>query len=198
MTKQFGRWHVLGSAQSRKSGRVTFEYVVARCECGTEREVNLANLLSGRSKSCGCWKNDHPSRVTHDMSNSPEYSAWSGIKKRCFNPRYHEYHLYGGRGISMCEEWKHSFEAFYRDMGPRPSGHSIDRIDNNRGYEKSNCRWAPPLHQTENRRCTILYDFNGEKRTLKYISMQTGTDYYKLYHQVVRKGVPLPDVLSSL
>jgi hypothetical protein len=92
--------------------------------------------------------------ATHRLSNTPEYNSWVGMKGRCLNEHGPDFRLYGGRGIAVCERWRDSFEAFYTDMGPRPSPmHSIDRFPNNDGhYEPGNCRWATPREQRLNQR----------------------------------------------
>ena len=86
-----------------------------------------------------------------------EYRIWAGMKTRCLNPRNASYHNYGDRGIHVCVRWRHSFRAFLRDMGPRPLGTSLDRIDNDDGYCKSNCRWATAREQRENQRPRIPF-----------------------------------------
>ena len=87
----------------------------------------------------------------HGMSKSDEYKIWVGMKSRCFNKNNYCYLKYGGNGVTVCDDWKESFESFYRDMGPRPSKkHSIDRIDNSKGYNKDNCRWATATIQSRN------------------------------------------------
>lgn len=89
----------------------------------------------------------------HGMSETREYAAWTAMRERCNNPTCHKFHLYGGRGIKVCERWD-SFESFYADMGPRPKGYSIERVDNDGSYEPSNCKWATKLEQNRNRRNT--------------------------------------------
>lgn len=111
--------------------------------------------------------------LSHKMSNSPEYSAWQSIKARCFNKNYEHYEYYGGKGITVCERWKNSFQAFYQDVGARPSEkHSIDRINNNGHYEPGNVRWALPSTQVINRRTFkkntsgytgVIFDINSKK-----------------------------------
>lgn len=92
-------------------------------------------------------------KVRHGLAHTTESQIWSAIKQRCYNPKTKYYPIYGGRGIVMCERWRTSFKAFYEDMGPRPSTkHSIDRIDNDKGYGPDNCRWATSVEQILNRR----------------------------------------------
>src|ERR1019366_8859455 len=91
-----------------------------------------------------------------------EFNIWSGMRRRCSKPNRHNYFNYGGRGIKVCERWQQSFKNFLHDMGPRPSGKSLDRINNNLGYSPENCRWATPSQQINNRRNSILITHNGQ------------------------------------
>jgi len=88
----------------------------------------------------------------HGMRYSKEYISWAGMKRRCYNPRRDGYEYYGGRGIAVCSQWRYSFNQFYADMGPRPEGTSLDRIDNDGNYEPNNCQWATASMQSKNRR----------------------------------------------
>ena len=125
-----------------------------RCACGAETVVRGDHLSSGNTTTCGvCISKWHRMRrERHGQTNTPEYKIWVGIWARCTNPNTEGFANYGGRGISVCAEWE-SFSAFRHDMGARPSPvHSVDRIDNDKGYEPGNCRWATPSQQRLNQR----------------------------------------------
>lgn len=133
------------------------------CICGAIVEVPVGNLKNGNSKSCGCriQARIKKARTTHGFSNErttgrpclPEYNSWSAMKARCYTPTNPKFKHYGARGIKVCEQWLHSFETFYHDMGPKPSPHhTIDRENNDGNYEPGNCRWATPTQQAGNRR----------------------------------------------
>jgi len=162
---RYGRLVIVDAAPSRGHHRRW----VCRCDCGTVKAFDQGNLRAGASKSCGCIKREQNAEgsfsFTHGMTGSPEYRAWSGARTRCYNENADSYADYGGRGIVMCERWT-SFEAFYEDMGSRPSAeHSLDRRDVNGNYEPSNCRWATRAEQAQGRRSTVLtWDLINEIR----------------------------------
>jgi hypothetical protein len=138
-----------------------------RCDCGAMRNVPGTALRQGNTKSCGCLHRDTSTalcigRTKHGHSSrasgwTPEYTTWSGLNGRCNDPKNESYPRYGGRGIKLCERWR-DFRNFFADMGPRPPGTSLDRIDNDGNYEPGNCRWASPAKQRQNQRRTILCD----------------------------------------
>lgn len=124
---------------------------LCRCDCGNEKVISCQSLKCAHAKSCGCLKDECGEKHEKGMYKSPEYRTWIRIKTRCENENTPYYHGYGGRGISVCEKWSKSFEAFYADMGDRPSkDHSIDRKDNNGNYEPDNCKWSTRFEQQQN------------------------------------------------
>lgn len=131
------------------------------CECGTDSVVTTAALRSGKTQSCGCLVKTAAKKV--GIANSimfegythvrhPLYDTWQGMKTRCTNQNHIHYKNYGGRGITVCDEWVDTFEQFVRDMGDRPEGYTLDRRNNNGNYTPDNCRWATILEQNRNRR----------------------------------------------
>ena len=165
--KQFGKWTVLGRDTSRQSRRVLW---ICLCECGTKSSVRADQLNADRSRCCKTCGSER----THGMTNTPEYSSWDAMKKRCNNPNAEKFPNYGGSGITVCERWK-SFENFYADMGPKPSAsHSIERKNGSLGYYPENCKWATPGEQARNKRTTVLLTFQGETMCMKDLAVKFG------------------------
>lgn len=157
----FGKLKVLSELEERnKNGHILY---LCECECGNKKIILGASLRQGLTKSCGC---DHIKKIKkHGMDGTPVYRTWVSMRNRCNNPNNSAYPKYGGRGIKVCEKWNNSFDSFYRDMGNRPKGMSIDRIDVNGNYEPNNCRWATCKEQQDNRRNSVFVVIEGVKYT---------------------------------
>jgi hypothetical protein len=196
--ERFGRLLVVRHLGSDTHGRARW---LCECDCGTLTAVN-SNHLGGRlgTSSCGCLMREatqtpaareararalrthgHGSRVKV----SPTYRSWAAAQQRCSNPKNKRYDQYGGRGIRVCERWR-SFENFLSDMGERPPGTSLDRIENERGYEPGNCRWLPDAKQAANRRDTVRAP---DGRPIVDIARERGISGRTLCRAFLRRGV---------
>lgn len=188
----FGRLTVIEKHPERSNnGSVLWK---VKCECGESEPFLIigSTMKSGNTTSCGCARREKTGNKfrKHGMHNSPEHRTWVEMHRRCYNENNAQYKDYGGRGIKMSEEWKNSFEAFYRDMGPKPGpAYSIDRIKNDGDYEKGNCRWATRRTQNNNTSANVRYDYNGEDLTIAelaekfkmpYATMRTRLIYFPI------------------
>lgn len=170
-----------------------------KCDCG--RTVSLHAYRLMEYKSCGCLEKENRARLAeitkkHGMTETRLYSVWCGMKDRCYNPNYRYYHRYGGRGISMCDEWKNSFEAF-RDWAIE-SGYdfslsgktdqSIDRIDLDGNYEPSNCKWSNQKEQVRNRSNAVRMTYNGKEMNPYEFAKIVGISYEAFVYRWLKKG----------
>jgi len=160
-----------------KSKKDTNARWFCRCDCGQGVVAYGQDLARGKVKSCGCLNADRILR--HGMSRTHVYQVWKGMLQRCENPKSPGFANYGGRGIRVSDEW-HDFERFIADMGPRPKGYSIDRIDVNGPYSKDNCRWATTKQQANNTRRNRVVEFRGERLTLGEWADRYGIDWSTL------------------
>lgn len=176
----------------KTSNYLTFTRWLCRCVCGKEVIAQTRHLRGGEVKSCGCKSNEMRSlngNATHRMSDTPTYKTWKMMWQRCTNPTYDKYDYYGGRGIKVCERWK-EFENFLEDMGERPEGKTLDRIDSDGDYEKSNCRWATREEQVDNRRNNVYFLVNDLVMSLKQLAKFIGVTREKLYNYIYRGYTP--------
>jgi len=164
--------------------------LMCRCSCGAIVFKSLQGLVDGHTKSCGCMigsgmrRHGHGNNRKKGRAASPEYKAWGAAKQRCFNPKCLGFKNYGGRGITMCPEWRNSFDQFLADMGPRPDGFSLERIDVDGDYCRSNCKWIPRGMQIRNKQNTVKINFMGEQRTAREVARMLGcSNVTILYHK---------------
>ena len=148
---------------------------LVRCDCGNEKVMQYASVR--RAKSCGCLTKqilrDAQTLHGHAIRRTATYIAWRSMRARCLKPSHKSWPDYGGRGIKICDSWL-KFENFLADMGEKPAGMQLDRVDNNGNYEPSNCRWATPMQNCNNRRSSHFIEFRGERRSVSQWARATG------------------------
>src|SRR5271168_1162172 len=144
---KFNKLTFSGAAERRPQDRhLMGEWI---CECGKKKVIAISRVIHGASKACGCGVSESKPNLTHGQRYTRAYSSWSAMKYRCGNPSSKDYPRYGAAGIKVFPDWL-NFENFFRDMGERPKGTTIDRIDGTKGYEPGNCRWAKIVIQNRN------------------------------------------------
>lgn len=171
--ERYGRLVVLGYAGYLFGCRTAWW---CKCDCGTIKRIAGNAMRRGRTTSCGCYAAELTPSKTHGRRKSGAYSSWAAMKTRCTNPNSKSYADYGGRGIKICERWLNSFENFLEDMGERPKGHSIERVDNDGDYEPGNCRWASQRAQVNNTRQNRYLEFDGRSQTISQWAKETGIE----------------------
>ena len=134
-------------------------------------------------------------KTNHGLSETRQYTNWQGMHARCRDPKHVRFKNYGGKGITVCEDW-HDYTKFIRDMGMRPEGMTLDRIDNSKGYCNANCRWVPADDQMRNTTANVNITFDGKTMCLAEWSRHTGLNYRSLYHRY-RVGWSVEDMLTK-
>lgn len=180
--QRFGRLQVIEKDCLRGKGNTKW---ICRCDCGEYTVCRTDHLASGFTRSCGCLSRERTTK--HNQCNTRLYTIWRTMKGRCYNPKKNNYKNYGGRGITVCDEWKDNFQAFYdwsMANGYREDL-TIDRIDSNGKYEPGNCRWASRIEQNNNTSRNRCLTYNGETHTVSEWSKITGISRSTLQHRLV-------------
>lgn len=190
----FGRLKVIERAVNR--GRAT--RWLCLCECGNTSEPSASHLKSGHTISCGCVTAEkiRARATTHGGYETPEHRVWASMLSRIRNPNSPGYERYGGRGISLCDRWLR-FENFLSDMGPRPEGTSIDRINNSLGYFPENCRWATATEQGRNKGNNRLLEYQGQVKTISEWAGILGIRYTTLYMRVTHLNMSVKEAFEK-
>ena len=196
--KTFGYLTVLNRAENNSRGDSRW---LCRCKCGNEKIILGKSLRSGATVSCGCYHKEvvAKQRTTHGESKTRLFTIWQNMKRRCYNPNNKFYAYYGGRGISVCDEWLNDFTSF-RDWAVS-AGYdetlTIDRIDSDGNYEPSNCRWISRKAQVNNRRSNRFYEINGERKTIAEWCEIYNVPHERTRRRVVNDGWDILDALTT-
>lgn len=202
--QRFGRLVALGPIGKTPSTQIKWH---CQCDCGNTVDVVSQSLREGITLSCGCLRRENFTRrkTIHGLAGHPVYRTWKGIVTRCTNPNTIGYENYGGRGITICDEWRHDFVLFFEHVSKLPhygeDGYSIDRLNNSLGYFAGNVRWATPTEQNRNSRHNRNLAYNGKTQTmtewasefgLKFATLdgrlRRGWDMERALHVPTRKG----------
>ena len=189
--KKFGRLDVIRFSKMTKGGSIW----VCKCDCGKIVEINGSSMVDGNTSSCGCYGLEQriKARKKHGMRDDPFYINWCAMRYRCTNKKNKGYKNWGGRGIKVCDRWENNFNNFKIDMYASYLKHiekfgrkntCLDRVDNNKGYIKNNCRWATRQEQNSNTRRNVFIEFNGEKLTMSEWARKLKVDRTTIYYRV--------------
>lgn len=192
--RRFGRLVAIERSQQDDHGAWMWR---CRCDCGTVVTVRAATLQAGRTRACHpCAATDRA--ATHGMTGTPLYRRWRAMLARTGNPKHADFHNYGGRGITVCERWRSSFESFAADMGPTFSPNlELDRIDVDGDYEPANCRWISHAAQQRNKRTNRVLTFAGRSQSVAEWADELGVKANTIQSRL-RRGWPIERVLLEL
>lgn len=177
--------------------KAKFALYLFKCICGVQKIAAISEVRRGRVKSCGCRTVANINNFKHGYSRKLVYGVWRCMKGRMLNPKDRGYPRYGGRGLKLCKRW-HKFENFLADMGEPPAiGYSLDRIDNNRGYCKSNCKWSTEKEQQRNSSNNIMYTLHGKRQCLSAWAEEFNIPYRVVWDRIRRSNWDLLEALTT-
>lgn len=191
---KYGKLTVIDIAPRGKGGQARWE---CKCACGETRKVEEYALKKGLVVSCGCYKREMQTK--HNMSRTKIYKVWAAMKQRCGNENDKSYNNYGGRGITVCDEWREDFQAFYdwATANGYKEGLQIDRIDNDGDYEPGNCQWTTKKINLRNKRQSVFIEYNNEVHTVAEWSRITGIHRNTLDGRI-RSGKPVEEIFKPV
>lgn len=191
--QKFGRLTVVKRAENTKDNKAQW---LCECECGNTKIVRSVSLKSGDTKSCGCIRENQ--NKTHGKSKTRLHTIWANMIQRCLNVHNERYKDYGGRGITVCEEWR-KFESFYlwANANGYKNGLTIDRINNDKGYSPDNCRWATVKEQNNNTRKCRYITYKGKAQTIKQWAEELNINYDTLISRINKLHWSIEKALST-
>lgn len=186
--KKFNRLTYLHDVEFRVYNNQRQRCAKWRCDCGNEIEIEVGHVRKGISQSCGCLRDEKIREAcrTHGLTKHPLHITWQCMKERCLQVRSKSYYIYGGRGITICDEWRNDFKVFFdwAIANRWEKGLDIDRINTNGNYEPINCRFVTRKENQNNRRNNVRITYNGQTKTLMQWSESTGLSYSSLQYRV--------------
>lgn len=196
--QRFGKLVAVKSVYDRDKKVTLWE---CKCDCGNTCFVRANRLAHERTKSCGCLRIDSNKQknTTHGMSKTNIYYAWHSMKARCYNPTDHNYSRYGNRGITVCDEWRNSFESFLRwaTSNGYHEGLTLDRIDNDGNYCPNNCRWVTTSVQNNNRSVSINITYNGKTQNLSEWCKELNLPYMRIWERICSYGFTFEEAIAE-
>lgn len=191
LNKAFGKLFIIEDLGVRKGGR----FVLAKCECGTEKSYRLADVKRGASTNCGCVRIGKVAdrNYKHGLSNHVLHRVWMGMKERCYYEKHEAFHHYGGKGIVVCDEWKDDFMCFYNwaITNGWAKGLTIERDNSNGNYEPNNCRIATQKEQCRNKSNNRILEYNGQSKCITEWAEEMGVKETLIRHRIDRLGWPV-------
>lgn len=197
--QRFGRLLVLSLDESSRWRNIKW---LCLCDCGNHPIIARSGLTTGKTKSCGCFQRERARDCNIKHGCAPkgnamrEYKIWIKMKERCLNPKSAFYFRYGGRGITVCQRWLHSFPAFLSDMGICPKGLTLNRVNNDGNYDPGNCNWATRTEQNNNTCRNRMLTWNGKTQSLAMWARETGQSQDCLWFRIMRRKWDLEKALT--